>query len=137
MFVIQIPTVFRCFRYSDLHGPKTNITKKTKFKIFVFLIFRMLEFLEDIIGTSRFKEPIDILKARVSDLDEHRNEKLTRVKMVEKEKDELEKPKEEALAYLRDLNKIAKKNDILYQLRVSKLFFLWYFSLHFQTRHTL
>ena len=81
----------------------------------------MLEFLEDIIGTSRFKEPIDILKARVSDLDEHRNEKLTRVKMVEKEKDELEKPKEEALAYLRDLNKIAKKNDILYQLRVSNL----------------
>ena len=78
----------------------------------------MLEFLEDIIGSSRFKEPIDILKDRVSDLDEHRTEKLNRVKLVEKEKDELEKPKEEAMTYLLELNKIAKKNDILYQLRV-------------------
>ena len=82
------------------------------------LICRMLEFLEDIVGTSRFKEPIEILKTRVSDLDEHRTEKLNRVKLVEKEKDELEKPKEEAMCYLRDLNKIAKKNDFLYQLRV-------------------
>jgi structural maintenance of chromosome 4 len=79
----------------------------------------MLEFLEDIIGSSRFKEPIEILKTRVSDLDEHRTEKLNRVKLVEKEKDELEKPKDEAMNYLLELNKIAKKNDILYQLRVN------------------
>jgi structural maintenance of chromosome 4 len=79
----------------------------------------MLEFLEDIIGSSRFKEPIEVLKTRVSDLDEHRTEKLNRVKLVEKEKDELEKPKDEAMNYLLELNKIAKKNDILYQLRVN------------------
>ena len=79
----------------------------------------MLEYLEDIIGSSRFKEPIEILKSRVSDLDDHRTEKLNRVKLVEKEKDELEKPKDEAMHYLHELNKIAKKNDILYQLRVS------------------
>ena len=49
----------------------------------------MLEYLEDIVGSSRFKEPIGILKTRVEELDEHRTEKLTRVKLVEKEKDEL------------------------------------------------
>jgi structural maintenance of chromosome 4 len=78
----------------------------------------MLEFLEDIIGSSRFKDPIGVLKTRLDDLDEHRTEKLNRVKLVEKEKDELEKPKDEALNYLHELNKIAKKTDILYQLRV-------------------
>ena len=46
----------------------------------------MLEFLEDIIGSSRYKEPIEILHQRVQELDEHRTEKLNRVKLVEKEK---------------------------------------------------
>ena len=83
----------------------------------------MLEFLEDIIGSSRFKEPTGILKTRVDDLDEHRTEKLNRVKLVEKEKDELEKPKDEAMHFLQEMNKIAKKTDILYQLRVRMLKF--------------
>merc|ERR1712062_383935 len=46
----------------------------------------MLEYLEDIIGSSRFKNPIEILLNRVQELDEHRTEKLNRVKLVEKEK---------------------------------------------------
>ncbi len=75
----------------------------------------MLEFLEDIIGSSRFKEPIDILKGRVGDLDEQRGEKLNRVKLVEKEKDELEKPKNEALEYLHMENDIAKMKNKGYQ----------------------
>jgi len=53
----------------------------------------MLEFLEDIIGSSRFKEPIEVLKTSHAELDNHRTEKLNRVKIVEKEKDALEKPK--------------------------------------------
>lgn len=75
----------------------------------------MLEFLEDIIGSSRFKEPIDILKSRTSELDELRSEKLNRVKLVEKEKDELEKPKNEALEYLNTENEIAHKKNLIYQ----------------------
>merc|ERR1712087_963260 len=39
----------------------------------------MLEYLEDIIGSSRFKEPIETLHKRVQELDEHRTEKLNRV----------------------------------------------------------
>ena len=36
----------------------------------------MLEFLEDIIGSSRFKEPIEILSKRVEELNERRAEKV-------------------------------------------------------------
>ena len=75
----------------------------------------MLEYLEDIIGSSRFKEPIEILHTRVQELDEHRTEKLNRVKLVEKEKDELEKPKNEALEYLNLNNKIVRKKNMGYQ----------------------
>merc|ERR1712072_1638809 len=75
----------------------------------------MLEFLEDIIGSSRFKEPIDLLKSRTGELDELRSEKLNRVKLVEKEKDELEKPKNEAIEYLHAENEISHKKNLLYQ----------------------
>lgn len=37
----------------------------------------MLEFLEDIIGSSRFKEPIEILSKRVEELNERRAEKVS------------------------------------------------------------
>ena len=36
----------------------------------------MLEFLEDIIGTSRFKEPIELLSKKVEELNEARGEKV-------------------------------------------------------------
>ena len=36
----------------------------------------MLEFLEDIIGTSRFKEPIEELAKKVEELNEGRGEKV-------------------------------------------------------------
>jgi structural maintenance of chromosome 4 len=61
----------------------------------------MLEFLEDIVGTSRFKIPIEMLNKRVEELSELRMEKLNRVKLVEKEKDELEGPMKEALGYIK------------------------------------
>ena len=37
----------------------------------------MLEFLEDIIGSSRFKQPIDVLAGRVEELSELRGEKVS------------------------------------------------------------
>ena len=39
----------------------------------------MLEFLEDIIGTSRFKEPIELLSKKVEELNEARGEKVRSV----------------------------------------------------------
>merc|ERR1740131_99400 len=50
----------------------------------------MLEYMEDIIGSCRLKEPLGILSRRVELLNEQRGEKLNRVKLVEKEKNALE-----------------------------------------------
>lgn len=75
----------------------------------------MLEFLEDIVGSSRFKEPIELLSKRVEDLNEARGEKLNRVKLVEKEKDELEGPKDAAVEHLRLENKVTRKKHTLAQ----------------------
>merc|ERR1712020_840733 len=52
---------------------------------------------------------------RTGELDELRSEKLNRVKLVEKEKDELEKPKNEALEYLHSENEICHKKNLIYQ----------------------
>lgn len=75
----------------------------------------MLEFLEDIIGSSRFKEPIEIMSKRVESLNGLRGEKLNRVKAVEKEKDDLEGAKNEAEEFLSTENSITLLNNKLYQ----------------------
>ncbi|KAK2144822.1 hypothetical protein LSH36_727g01027 [Paralvinella palmiformis] len=75
----------------------------------------MLEFLEDIIGCSRFKEPIERVASRVEELNEMRGEKLNRVKVVEKEKNDLESVKNEAVEYLTLDNNITKKKNVMYQ----------------------
>ncbi|KAK3856062.1 hypothetical protein Pcinc_037572 [Petrolisthes cinctipes] len=75
----------------------------------------MLEFLEDIVGSSRFKEPIELLCKRVEELNEARGEKLNRVKLVEQEKDELEGPKNAAVEHLRLENEVTKKKHTMLQ----------------------
>lgn len=50
----------------------------------------LLEYLEDIIGTSKYKEPIEEASGRLEGLNEDRAEKLNRVRYVEKEKNSLE-----------------------------------------------
>ena len=50
----------------------------------------LLEYLEDIIGTSRFKQPIEDQQKLLEQLTEERDEKLTRLKIVEKDKLSLE-----------------------------------------------
>ncbi len=78
----------------------------------------MLEYLEDIIGSSRFEQPITEIKKAVNALDELRSEKLNRVKLVEKEKDELEEPRNKAIEYIRLENEIAEKKNFGYQLYI-------------------
>ena len=50
----------------------------------------LLEYLEDIIGTSRYKTPIEECNKEVEELNEERASKLTRLRHVEKEKSRLE-----------------------------------------------
>jgi structural maintenance of chromosome 4 len=77
----------------------------------------MLEFLEDIIGTNRYKEPLEKLFQRVEFLSELREKKLRRLKVVEKAKAELEKPMQEAVQYLKGENSIIKLQHKYYQCK--------------------
>ncbi|XP_050164447.1 structural maintenance of chromosomes protein 4 isoform X1 [Myiozetetes cayanensis] len=81
----------------------------------------MLEYLEDIIGSGRLKEPIQTLCRRVEMLNELRGQKLNRVKMVEKEKDALEEDKNQAIEFLCLENKIFKEKNHIYQYYIHDL----------------
>ena len=78
----------------------------------------LLEYLEDIIGTSKYKTPIDESAAEVDTLNELCVEKSSRVQHVEKEKNGLEDKKDKALAYVRDENELACKQSALYQIYI-------------------
>ncbi|KAF2470454.1 condensin subunit Cut3 [Lindgomyces ingoldianus] len=79
----------------------------------------LLEYLEDIIGTSKYKTPIDEAAAETETLNEVCSEKSNRVQHVEKEKSGLEDKKNKALAFIRDENELATKQAALYQLFIS------------------
>ncbi|XP_029674835.1 structural maintenance of chromosomes protein 4-like [Formica exsecta] len=80
----------------------------------------MLEFLEDIIGTSRYKEPLAKLADKVELLTECRLEKLHRLRVVQKEKENLEEPMEEAVRYLKTENTIIRLQHQLYHCKRSE-----------------
>lgn len=81
----------------------------------------MLEYLEDIIGSCRLKEPIQVLARRFELLNEQRGEKMNRVKLVEKEKNALEGEKNIAVEFLTLENDICKLNSQLYQYYINDL----------------
>lgn len=60
----------------------------------------LLEYLEDIIGTSMYKQPIEDALVEVDNFNEARGEKITRLSIVAKEKSSLEARKREAETYL-------------------------------------
>lgn len=80
----------------------------------------LLEYLEDIIGTSKYKTPIEESANEVETLNEICREKSGRVQHVEKEKNSLEDKKDKALAYIRDENELAMKQGALYQLYIKE-----------------
>ncbi|XP_071494646.1 structural maintenance of chromosomes protein 4-like [Diadema antillarum] len=80
----------------------------------------MLEYLEDIIGSNQFKEAIEELAKKVEELNEERGEKLTRVKAVESEMEELEGPMKEAKEFLKSENEVTKKKNMLYQKYIAE-----------------
>ncbi|CAN8017690.1 unnamed protein product [Ixodes persulcatus] len=76
----------------------------------------MLEFLEDIVGSSRYKEPIELLSQRIEKLTEERADKLNRVKLVEKDMEELQGDRDEAIEFLKIENEITLIQNQLVQL---------------------
>ncbi|XP_075617752.1 structural maintenance of chromosomes protein 4 isoform X2 [Balearica regulorum gibbericeps] len=81
----------------------------------------MLEYLEDLIGSARLKDPIQTLCRRVEILNEQRGEKLNRVKMVEKEKDALEADRNKAIEFLCLENKMFKEKNHMCQYYIYDL----------------
>lgn len=75
----------------------------------------LLEYLEDIIGTSKYKEPIEQALVEVERLQEERGEKLNRLRIVEKERNALEGKRQEAMNYLRLHNEHVRAQSRLLQ----------------------
>lgn len=76
----------------------------------------LLEYIEDIIGTSKYKTPIEEAATELEGLNDVCVEKNNRVQHVEKEKNSLEDKKSKALAYIRDENELSQKQSMLYQI---------------------
>jgi structural maintenance of chromosome 4 len=80
----------------------------------------LLEYLEDIIGSNKYVADTNLAAQKVDAFTEQRQEKLNRVKAVEKEKDNLEGAKQEAEALLQKDREIRRQKNILYQLHQQK-----------------
>ncbi|XP_056633945.1 structural maintenance of chromosomes protein 4 [Diorhabda sublineata] len=78
----------------------------------------MLEYLEDIIGTNRYKKPLTQVHERVEYLTEHRTEKLNRLNLVQREMEELKEPMEEAVGFLKTENKVVTSKNFLFQKNI-------------------
>ncbi|XP_968011.2 structural maintenance of chromosomes protein 4 [Tribolium castaneum] len=81
----------------------------------------MLEYLEDIIGTHRYKKPLEQLNERIEYLSDLRTEKLNRLTLIEKQLEQLKGPMEEALTFLKTENKIAVCKNFLHQKELHDL----------------
>ena len=80
----------------------------------------LLEYLEDIIGTAKYKTPIEEAAVELETMNETCMEKQGRVQHVEKEKNGLEDKKNKALAFIRDENELAEKQSALYQIYIAE-----------------
>jgi len=77
----------------------------------------LLEYLEDIIGSDKYVEDTDAAASKVEEFTEQRQEKLNRVKTVEKEKQSLEGAKLEAEGLLNKEREIRRKKNVLFQIQ--------------------
>jgi structural maintenance of chromosome 4 len=76
----------------------------------------LLEYLEDIIGSNKFVERIQEQSTVLDGLNEQRTERVNRLKVAERERDNLSGAKAEAEAFLEKENSIRSKKNILYQI---------------------
>ncbi|XP_054744816.1 structural maintenance of chromosomes protein 4 [Anastrepha obliqua] len=80
----------------------------------------MLEYMEDIVGTTRYKEPLVKINERVEHLTEERTEKHNRCKLAEREMKDLEQPYNEAVDYLRRENENTRTKNLRIQKYLSE-----------------
>ncbi|CAD6999361.1 unnamed protein product [Ceratitis capitata] len=80
----------------------------------------MLEYMEDIVGTTRYKEPLVKINERVEQLTEERTQKHNRCKLAEREMKDLEQPYNEAIDYLRRENENTRTKNLRIQKYLSE-----------------
>lgn len=80
----------------------------------------LLEYLEDIIGTSDYKATIEDSFKKIEELNEICQEKENRFSLVEKEKTSLESKKDEALDFLHKEKTLVEQKSLLYQYKMHK-----------------
>lgn len=78
----------------------------------------LLEYLEDIIGTSKYKSTIEESYQKVEELNEICQEKETRFSLVEKERDSLEGKKQEALDFIRKEKELVENQSLLLRYNI-------------------
>lgn len=78
----------------------------------------LLEYLEDIIGTNRFKEPIEQTQQTLEEVASKRSQQLERVKLVEREKAALAARKKVADEYLARMNTLVQQQNFLWQFYI-------------------
>ncbi|KAJ6245863.1 structural maintenance of chromosomes protein [Anaeramoeba flamelloides] len=72
----------------------------------------LLEYIEDIVGSGKYIPLIQEASEKVEALNESRNVQVNRVKMIEKDKDNLEGSKNEAVAYLKQKKELSEKSAL-------------------------
>lgn len=77
----------------------------------------LLEYLEDIIGTIRFRPMLESVAIEIDKVNEIRTEKANRVQNLQKDKSSLEAPKNEALNYLKKENELIETKNFYYQVK--------------------
>lgn len=78
----------------------------------------LLEYLEDIIGTERYKKPLFLINERLEKLNDERTEKHNRCRLAEREMKDLELPMTQAVDYLKVENKLYQAQNLHLQLYI-------------------
>lgn len=81
----------------------------------------LLEYLEDIIGTSEYKKSIEDAENQLESLNEECTSKLSRLEIVRKEVRSLQGPKNEVIRNMRMENELTMKKSLLYQVNIHRV----------------
>jgi structural maintenance of chromosome 4 len=81
----------------------------------------LLEYLEDIIGTTGYKARILEAEKSLEELGTHREEKLSHLKLIQKETKNLKSQSEEAVKFIQGENDIARLENQNYQKQGKEL----------------
>lgn len=81
----------------------------------------LLEYLEDIIGTSTYKSRISEFEVKLEEMAQERDEKLSHLKLIQKETKNLQGQSQEAIEYIEGENQVARLQNKLLQKQIITL----------------